>query len=96
MPLILSKNFIAYLNDVFLQPQTKKSFKVLDKKNKIFLKENLKTAPDESHFFLTPVKFHGQIRHHNTPLRSRIDAILRLQPLCNKNKIQLYIWDSRQ
>ena len=77
-PLILSKNFIACLNNVFIQLQTKqKMFKILDKYHKILLKENLKTAPDKSQFFLTPVKFHGQIiegKQHTFKIPNRCNS----------------------
>ena len=58
-------------------------FKVLEKYHQIFFKENMKSAPDESHFFLTRVKFLGKIFEGNTitPLKCRIDSILKLQPL---------------
>ena len=53
----------------------------------------MKAAPDESHFFLTRVKFLGHIREINTitPLISRIDAIQKLQPPSNKKKIQEFL-----
>ena len=55
--LILSKNVITILDDVFLQSQTKHEiFTVLDKYHKILLKENVKAAPDKWYFFLTRVK----------------------------------------
>ena len=52
-------------------------FKVLEHYHKIFQNENLKAAPDKSHFFLTRVKFlgHNIERKTITPLKSRIDAI---------------------
>ena len=93
-PLILKKNAITYLDDVFMQSQTKEEmFNVLEQYHKILQNENLKAAPDKSHFFLTRVKFLG----HNiekktiTPLKSRIDAIQKLQPPTNKKKIQEFL-----
>ena len=77
-PLILKKNAITYLDDVFMQSQTKdEMFKVLEKYHQILQNENLKAAPDKSHFFLTRVKFlgHNIERKTITPLKSRIDAI---------------------
>ena len=58
-PLILKKkNAITYLDDVFMQSQTKDEiFTVLEKYHKILQIENLKAAPDKSHFFLTRVNF---------------------------------------
>ena len=52
--------------------------------------ENLKAAPDKSHFFSTRVKFLGHNIEQNTitPLKSRIDAIQKLQPPTNKKIIQ--------
>ena len=45
-PLILSKNVITYLDDVFMQSQTKNEmFNVLEKYHQILLKENMKAAP---------------------------------------------------
>ena len=93
-PLILKKNAITYLDDVFMQSQTKEEmFNVLEHYHKILQNENLKAAPDKSHFFLTRVKFLG---HHIerktiTPLKSRIDAIQKLQPPTNKKKIQEFL-----
>ena len=74
-----------------MQSQIKhEMFKVLDKYHQILLKENKKAAPDKSHFFLTRVKFLGHNNEENsiTPLISRIDAIIKLQPPSNKKKIQ--------
>ena len=89
--LILSKIVITYLDDVFMQSQTKNEmFIVLDKYHQILLRENMKAAPDKSHFFLTVVKFFGNISEGKTktPLKSRIDAIIKLQPPSNKKKIK--------
>ena len=49
----------------------------------------MKAAPDESHFFLNRVEFLGHIIEVNTisPLKSQIDAILKLQLSSNKKKI---------
>ena len=83
-PLILKKNAITYLNDVLMQSQTKNEmFTVLEQYHKILQNENLKAAPDK---FLASVKFLG---HHIerstiTPIKSRIDAIQKLQPPTNK------------
>ena len=60
-----------------MQSQTKEEmFKVLEHYHKILQNENLKAAPDKSHFFLTRVKFlgHNIERKTITPLKSRIDA----------------------
>ena len=93
-PLILKKNAITYLDDVFMQSQTKdEMFNVLEKYHQILQNENLKAAPDKSHFFLTRVKFlgHNIERKTITPLKSRIDAIQKLQPPTNKKKIQEFL-----
>ena len=51
-PLILNENAISYLDDVFMQSQTKdEMFTVLEKYHQILLQENMKAAPDKSHFF---------------------------------------------
>ena len=92
-PLILKKNAITYLDDVFMQSQTKEEmFTVL---HKILQNKNLKAAPNKSHFFLTRVKFLGHNIERNTitPLKSRIDAIQKLQPPTNKKKIQENPWN---
>ena len=49
----------------------------------------MRAVPDKSLFFLTRVKFLGHILERNTitPLKSRIDAIQKLQPPSNKKKI---------
>ena len=77
-----------------MQSQTKdEMFTVLEQYHKIFQNENLKAAPDKSHFFLTRVKFLGHNFERNTitPLKSRIDAIQKLQPPKNKKKIQEFL-----
>ena len=93
-PLILKKNAITYLDDVFMQSQTKEEmFTVLEHYHKILQNKNLKAAPNKSHFFLTRVKFLGHNIERNTitPLKSRIDAIQKLQPPTNKKKIQEFL-----
>ena len=48
-PLILKKNAITYLDDVFMQPQTKElktKFITLEQYHQIFKNENMKAAPD--------------------------------------------------
>ena len=94
-PLILMKNAITYLDDVFMQSQTKEEmFTVLEHYHKILQNENLKAAPDKSHFFLTRrVKFLGHNFERNTitSLNSRIDATQKLQPPTNKKKIQEFL-----
>ena len=93
-PLILKKNAITYLDDVFMQSQTKEEmFTVLEQYHKLLLNENLKAAPDKSHFFLTRVKFLGHNIERNTitPLKSRVDAIQKLQPPTIKKKIQEFL-----
>ena len=93
-PLILKKHAITYLDDVFMQSQTKdKMFIILEQYRQILKKENMKAAPDKSHFFLTRVKIIGHIIEKNTitPLKSRIHAIQKLQPPTNKKKIQEFL-----
>ena len=93
-PLILKKNAIKYLDDVFMQSQTKEEmFIVLEQYHKILQNENLKAVPNESHFFLTCVNFlrHNIEQNTITPLKSRIDAIQKLQPPTNKKKIQEFL-----
>ena len=66
-PLILKKNAITFLDDVFMQSQTKEEMlTVLEHYHKILQNKNLKAAPDESHFFLTRVKFLGHNIERNT------------------------------
>ena len=77
-----------------MQSQTKEEmFTVLEHYHKILQNENLKAAPNKSHFFLTRVKFLGHNIERNTitPLKSRIDAIQKLQPPTNKKKIQEFL-----
>ena len=92
-PLIPNKTAITYLDDVFMQSQTKdEMFIVLEKYYQILLSKNMKAAPDKSYFFLTRVKFLGHIIERNTitPLKSRIDSIQKLQFPSNK-KIQEFL-----
>ena len=50
-PLILKKNAITYLDDVFLQSQNiDEMFAVLEKYHQILQNEKIKAAPDKSHF----------------------------------------------
>ena len=77
-----------------MQSQTKdEMFTVLEQYHKILQNENLKAAPDKSHFFLTRVKFLGHNIERNTitPIKSRIDAIQKRQPPTNKKKIQEFL-----
>ena len=93
-PLILKKHAITYLDDVFMQSQTKEEmFTVLEHYHKILQNEDLKAAPDKSQFFLTRVKFLGHNIERNTitPLKPRIDAIQILQPPTNIKKIQEFL-----
>ena len=93
-PLILKKNAITYLDDVFMQSQTKdEMFTVLEKYHKKLQKKNLNAAPDKSHFFLTRVKFLGQNIEKNTitPLKSRIDAIQNFNHLQIKRKSKNFL-----
>ena len=93
-PLILKRHAITYLDDVFMQSQTKdEMFIVLEQYHQILKNENMKAAPDKSHFFLTRVQFLGHIIKRNTitPLKSRIYAIQKLQPPTKKKKIQEFL-----
>ena len=66
-PLILKKNAITYLDDVSMQSQSKdEMFIILEQHHQILKNENMKAAPDKSHFFLTRVKFLGHIFERNT------------------------------
>ena len=70
-----------------MQSQTKNEmFNVLEKNHQISLKENMKAAPNKSHFFLTHVKLLGHIIEENmiNPIKFRIDAIIKLPPPSNK------------
>ena len=72
-----------------MQSQTEdEMFIVLEEYHQILLHQNMKAAPDKSHFFLTRVKILGHIIERNTitPLKSHIDAIQKLQPPSNKKK----------
>ena len=80
-PLILKKNAITYLDDVFMQSQTKEEmFNVLEKYHQILQNENLKAAPDKSHAI-----------EKTSTLTLFIDAIQKLQPPTNKKKIQEFL-----
>ena len=77
-----------------MQSQTKdEMFIILVQYHQTLKKENMKAAPDKSHFFLTHVKFLGHIIERNTitPLKSRIDTIQKLQPPTNKKKPQEFL-----
>ena len=72
---------------------TDEKFIVLEKCHQILQNENMKAAPGKSHFFLIRVKFLGHIIEKDTinRLKSRIDAIQKLQPPTNKMKIQEFL-----
>ena len=76
-PLVLKKNAITYLDDVFTQSQAKDEMFTVLEQYKLLQNQNLKAPPDKSHFFLTRVNFSGHNNERNTitPLKSRIDAI---------------------
>ena len=77
-----------------MQSQPKdEMFLVLEKYHLILQNKNMEAAPDKSHFFLTRVKSLGHIKEKDTitPLKSRIDAIQKLQPPTNKKKIQEFL-----
>ena len=77
-----------------MQSQMKdEMFIILEQYHQILKNENMKAAPDKSHFFLTRVKFLGHIIERNTitPSKSRIPAIQKLQPPTNKKKIQEFL-----
>ena len=58
----LNKNAITYLDDFFMQSQTKdEMFIVLEKYHQTLQNENLKAAPDKSQLFLIRVKLLGHI-----------------------------------
>ena len=66
-PLILKKNAITNLDDVFMQSQTTDEiFTVLEQNHKLLQNENLKAAPDKLHFILTLVNFLGHFIERNT------------------------------
>ena len=93
-PLILKKNAITYLDDVFMQSLMKEEmFTVLEQYHNILQNKNLKAASDKSHFILTRVKILGHNIERNTitPLKSRVGAIQKLQPPTNKKKIQEFL-----
>ena len=93
-PLLPSKNAITYLDDVVMQSQRKdEMFIILEKNHQSLQNENMEAAPDKSHVFLTRIKFLGHIieKDTKTPLKSRIDAIQKLQPPTNKKKIHEFL-----
>ena len=64
---MLKKNAITYLDDVSMQSQIKdEMFIIVEQYHQILKKENMKAAPDKSHFFLTRVKFLEHIIQRNT------------------------------
>ena len=64
-------------------------FIILEQYHQKLKNENMKAAPDKSHFFLTCVKFLRLMERNTiTPLKSRNEAIQKHQPPTNKNKIQ--------
>ena len=77
-PFTFNKNAKTYLDDVFMHSQTKDEIiTVLENYHEILLQENMKAAPDKSHFFSINTV---------TPSKSRIDAMQNLQRPSNKKK----------
>ena len=77
-PLILKKNAITDLDDVFMQSQTEdEMFIILEQYHQILKNENMKAAPDKSHFFSNTRKVswtHNWKKQYKSK-KSRIDAI---------------------
>ena len=79
-----------------MQSKTKdEMFISLEKNHQILQNENMKAAPDKSHFFLTRVKFLGHIIEKDTitSLKSQIDAIQKPQPPTNKKENSRISWN---
>ena len=56
-PLIFKKTAITYLDDTFMQSQTKdEMFIILEQYHQILKNEIMKAAPDKSHFFSNTCK----------------------------------------
>ena len=95
-PLIIIKKGNHIFRQCFYAITNKdEMFTVLENYHQLLLQENMKAAPDKSHFFLTRVKFLGHITERNTttPLKSRIDEIKKLQPPSNKKKNTRNFWN---
>ena len=61
-PLIKKKKAKTYLDDNLLQSHTKaEMFTIIHEYHQLLRKGGLKAAPDETHFFLRKVKFHGHV-----------------------------------
>ena len=92
IPFKLKKNSITYLDDVFMQSQTKdEMFAVLEKNHQLLQNENMKAAPRQITFFLNTRKSSWTHYWKNTitPLKSSIDATQKLQPPTNKKKSRI-------
>ena len=82
-----------------MQSQTKNEiFIVLEKYHQCLSNENMKGAPDKSHFFLSTSKTSWTLIEKDTitPLKSRIDAIQKIIGMLNflckyVYKMQLYL-----
>ena len=77
-----------------MQSQPKDEMVIVPEKyHQILQIKNMEAAPDKSHFFLTRVKSLGHIIKKDTitPLKSRIDAIQKLQPPTKKKRIQEFL-----
>ena len=89
-PLIRNNKIITYLDDVFIQDTaTDTMLRKLNEYHTVLENEHLKVAPDKSFFFLDSVKFLGhQIQNnHIYPVKSKIDAFLKLQPPKKDSKL---------
>ena len=74
-PLIQQNQLIAYLDDVLMQTQTiNDMFDVIIQYHEILKEQNIKAAPDKSFFFLTEVKFLGNMIKKNEvrPLQKKL------------------------
>ena len=93
-PLIRKGTVITYVDDIFIQTNSyEQMFETLIEYHKILLKENLKAAPDKTHFMLKKVKFLGHIIEDKKvkPLTSRIDGFQKLEPPTSMKALQRYL-----
>ena len=93
-PLIRKGTVITYVDDIFIQTNSyQQTYETLIEYHKIFLKEDLKTAPDKTYFMLKKVKFLGHIIEDKKvkPLTSRIDGFQKLEPPTTMKALQRYL-----
>ena len=89
-PLIKKKKVVTYLDDSFMQSQTKEEmFEIISEYHSLLRKSGLKAAPEKTFLFLKEVKFLGHLisEHGISPLHKKVEALKNLKSPENKRDV---------